>query len=157
MRILVLGSAAGGGFPQWNCNCKNCRRARTGDPAALPRTQSSLAVSGDGERWVLLNASPDLGKQIAVNKPLHPRSGERHSPIAAAVITNGDVDHVAGLLTLRESQPFALYASARVQTVLRDNTIFNVLAESIVPRRELPFDTPVALADAGGAALGVQV
>ena len=73
MRVLVLGSAAGGGFPQWNCNCRVCRAARDGDGRALARTQSSLAVSADGERWVLLNASPDLRQQITDNRPLHPK------------------------------------------------------------------------------------
>src|SRR5262245_54028404 len=108
MRLIVLGAAAGGGFPQWNCNCPNCRRARAGDPKALPRTQSSLALSADGERWALLNASPDLRQQIAATEALHPKRDARASPIAAAVLTSGDIDHVAGLLTMRESQPFSL-------------------------------------------------
>ncbi len=85
MRILVLGSAAGGGFPQWNCNCGNCARVRAGDPAAKPRTQSSLAVSADDENWFLLNASPDLRQQISDNPLLHPKIGKRHSPIQGAV------------------------------------------------------------------------
>ncbi len=104
MRVLVLGSAAGGGFPQWNCNCRVCRAARVGNGGALARTQSSLAVSADGERWVLLNASPDLRQQITDNPPLHPRTQARDSPIAAVVLTNADVDHIAGLLTLRRSR-----------------------------------------------------
>lgn len=157
MNILVLGSAAGGGFPQWNCSCGNCRRARSGDRAALPRTQSSLAVSPDGERWVLLNASPDLGQQIRDNAALHPRGGRRQSPIAAVVVTNGDVDHVAGLLTLRESQPFALYATARVQRVLTSNSIFNVLNPDAVARRELFLHEPCEIADCDGASLGLRV
>jgi pyrroloquinoline quinone biosynthesis protein B len=157
VQILVLGSAAGGGFPQWNCNCANCRLARSGDPRALPRTQSSLAVSVDGERWVLLNASPDLSQQILANRQLHPRRAGRDSPIAAAVITNGDVDHVAGLLSLRESQPFAVYASRRVHAVLSDNAIFNVLNPAVVARRDLPLDTATELADATGAAFGLRV
>lgn len=157
MKILVLGSAAGGGFPQWNCNCGNCRRARSGDRAALPRTQSSLAVSPDGERWVLLNASPDLGQQIRDNAALHPRGTRRHSPILAAVVTNGDVDHVAGLLTLREGQPLAVYATPRVQQVLRANRIFNVLNSEAVARRELRLDEPCDVADRDGRPLGLSV
>ena len=102
MRVLVLGAAAGGGLPQWNCNCECCRCARSGARGVTPQTQSSIAVTVDGENYVLFNASPDLGRQIAANPALHPRQGLRHSPIAAVVLTNGDVDHVAGLLTLRE-------------------------------------------------------
>ena len=112
MKIVVLGSAAGGGYPQWNCNCDTCRRAWSGDAAAKPRTQSSLAISADGESWFLLNASPDLRKQILDTPLLHPKSGRRHSPIIGAVLTNGDVDHISGLINLRESQPLSLYATS---------------------------------------------
>ncbi|HEX6979042.1 MAG TPA: pyrroloquinoline quinone biosynthesis protein PqqB [Alphaproteobacteria bacterium] len=157
MRILVLGAAAGGGFPQWNCNCANCRRARAGDPAAPPRTQSSLAVSADGDRWVLLNASPDLRQQILANTVLHPRRDGRHSPIAGVVLTNADVDHVAGLLSLREGAPFTLYATDRVLAVLRANAIFNVLDADLVGRRAMPLDTPVELSDVDGRPLGLTV
>src|SRR5919206_5210520 len=87
LRIRVLGAAAGGGFPQWNSNNEACRRARAGDPAARPASQASLAVSADGERWILLNASPDLRQQIEAAPNLHPRMGLRHSPISAAVLT----------------------------------------------------------------------
>ena len=114
MRILVLGSAAGGGFPQWNCNCPICRAARANDGSARARTQSSIAASADGESWVLFNASPDLRQQINDNPALHPRAGARHSPIASVVLTNADVDHVAGLLTLRECQPLSLYANEQI-------------------------------------------
>ena len=105
MKIRVLGAGAGGGYPQWNCNHPNSRRARSGDPAASPRTQSSIALSADGLDWVICNASPDLRQQIGDNAILHPRDGLRHSPIQAVVLTNADVDHIAGLLNLRESQP----------------------------------------------------
>ncbi len=157
MQILILGSAAGGGFPQWNCNCGNCRRARSGDPAALPRTQSSLAISGDGERWVLLNASPDVGQQIRNSVALHPRGGGRHSPIAGVVLTNGDVDHVAGLLTLREGHRLAVYATQRVQQVLQANNIFNVLSADSVARRELHLDKSCELEDRDKQFLGLRV
>jgi pyrroloquinoline quinone biosynthesis protein B len=157
VQILVLGSAAGGGFPQWNCNCGNCQRARSGDRAARPRTQSSLAVSADGERWVLLNASPDLGQQLRANQALHPRGRARHSPIAGTVLTNGDVDHVAGLLTLRENQPLAVYATRRVHEVLRANGIFNVLNGDAVARRSLALDRACELNDRDERTLGLRV
>lgn len=157
MKILVLGSAAGGGFPQWNCACEGCRRARSGDPAAKPRTQSSLAVSADGERWLLLNASPDLGAQLLASPPLHPRGGLRGNPISAALLTNADIDHVAGLLTLRESHPFALYATQRVQGVLAANSVFNVLNPELVPRRVMTLGQPFRPADAAGTPLGLEV
>jgi pyrroloquinoline quinone biosynthesis protein B len=144
LRIVVLGSAAGGGFPQWNCACANCRRARAGDPAAMPRTQSSLAVSADdGRSWTLLNASPDLRQQIVATPALHPRDGVRGSPIAAVVLSNADVDHVTGLLTLRESQPLVIHATPRVLGVLKANAIFNVLNPDLVRTRAFAMDTPL--------------
>ena len=137
MHVLVLGAGAGGGYPQWNCNHPNSRRARTGDPAARQRTQSSVALSADGVDWVVLNASPDLRKQINDNDVLHPREGLRHSPIKAVVLTNADVDHIAGLLNLRESQPLRLYATRRVLSVLGDNAVFNVLNPDFVSREAM--------------------
>jgi pyrroloquinoline quinone biosynthesis protein B len=157
MQILVLGSAAGGGFPQWNCDCANCRRARSADPAALPRTQSSLAVSPNGTHWLLLNASPDLRQQILSTPQLHPNGGMRQSPIMAAVLTNGDVDHVAGLLSLRENQPLAVYATRRVLDVLGGNPIFNVLNPEVVVRHEMPLDGPVSVSAKDGTPLGMTV
>ena len=157
MRILVLGSAAGGGYPQWNCNHPNSRRARAGDARAPRRTQSSLAVRADGEHWTRFNASPDLRQQIGDNAVLHPRHGLRDSPIKAAVLTNADVDHVAGLLNLRESQPFALYATERVHAVLAANSIFKVLNPEFVPRRAMALDTPFAPAGADGQPLGFTI
>lgn len=129
MIIKVLGSAAGGGFPQWNCNGRNSRELRAGRSTLRARTQSSLAVSSDGSQWVLLNASPDIRQQIEATRELHPRpdGAPRNSPIAAVVLTNGDVDHVAGLLSLREGHRFAIYATARVLDALAANPIFNVL------------------------------
>lgn len=157
LRILVLGAGAGGGFPQWNCGCAQCRRARAGDPAAPVRTQSSIAVSADGLRWTLINASPDLGRQLLDRPTLHPVSDTRHSPISAVVVTNADVDHVAGLLTLREGHPFPLYATTRVHGILGANAIFNVLNRDIVDRRPLAVDTPEPLTDANGEGLGFTV
>ncbi|HEY3637011.1 MAG TPA: pyrroloquinoline quinone biosynthesis protein PqqB [Rhizomicrobium sp.] len=159
MRALVLGSAAGGGFPQWNCNDEISQRVRAGDAQLSPRTQSSLAVSSDGKRWVLLNASPDLRQQINEQVALQPGPDDpkRSSPISAVVLTNADVDHVAGLLTLRESHAFALYASARVLDVLADNSIFNVLNRDFVARRALPPDEAVVLHDSANQSLGLVV
>src|SRR5689334_14557524 len=112
MKAIVLGAAAGGGFPQWNSNAAACNRARRGDPAARPRTQASLAVSVDDRHWFLLNASPDLRQQIGATPALQPREGLRSSPIAGVVLTGGDVDAIAGLLTLRERQPLTVWGSA---------------------------------------------
>lgn len=138
MRIIVLGVAAGGGVPQWNCGCRNCADARAG---RIPRlSQSSIAVSGDGGSWAILNASPDIREQFARTPALHPRS-LRGSPIASVVLTNGDVDHVAGLLTLREKTPFDLYATPEILEALAANPIFGVMDAELVARR------PVALGD----------
>ncbi len=146
MRIIVLGSAAGGGYPQWNSACPVGRRAWQEDPAARWRTQCSLAVSADGERWVLLNASPDLRQQILATPALHPKASPRHSPIAAVVLTNGDIDHVTGLLTLRESQPFELYATSAIQGVLAANPIFDALGPAYVTRHRMVLDEPMEVA-----------
>ena len=157
LRIVVLGAAAGGGFPQWNCNLETSRRARAGDAAARPRTQSSLAVSADGARWFLLNASPDLRQQIDATPELHPRSDKRDSPIAGVVLTNADVDHVAGLLSLRESQPLVVYATGKVHGVLRSNSIFDVLNPKFVDRVELDLGAAIELRARDGAASGLVV
>ncbi len=158
MLIKVLGSSAGGGFPQWNCNCANCRAVRRGAPGYSARTQSSLTVSADGVNWLLLNASPDLRQQIAATPQLAPKTdgAARASPIKAVALTNGDVDHIAGLLTLREQQPFSIYASRRVLDTLEANRIFGVLAPGVVSRAELPFDVPVEI-EGAGATLGLAV
>jgi pyrroloquinoline quinone biosynthesis protein B len=145
MRIVVLGAAAGGGFPQWNSNGVGCRRARAGDRAAQPRTQSSLAVTGNDEGWTLINASPDLREQIGRSAFLHPRKGLRSSPIDSVVLTGGDVDAIAGLLTLRERQPFTLFATGKVQDVLEANPIFEVLARDVVQRERAALGVPIRL------------
>src|SRR4051812_7158440 len=155
MRVRVLGAAAGGGFPQWNANSDACRRARLGDPAARPATQASVAVSADGERWVLLNASPDLRQQIGATPALHPREGLRSSPIKAVLLTNGDVDAIAGLLHLREGTAFALYAHERVLGILDANPVFEVVNRESVPRHRLAPDEATELSDAAGQVLGV--
>ena len=142
MRAVVLGAAAGGAFPQWNSNAEGCRRARAGDPAARPRTQASLAVSADGRNWVVLNASPDLRQQIEQTPAMQPQQGLRSSPIAAVVLTGGDVDAIAGLLTLRERQAFTVMATPRVHAVLDANPVFEVLSREVVVRQPVSLDTP---------------
>lgn len=157
LQVLVLGAAAGGGFPQWNSNNEASQRARRGDPAARPSSQSSVAVSADGDNWVLLNASPDLRQQIFERRQLHPRQGVRHSPIRAVVLTNGDVDHVAGLLTLRERHPLAVYGTGRVLSVLEANSIFNVLNPEFVERRRMRLGERFEPAGHDGDGLGIAV
>ena len=157
IRVLVLGAAAGGGFPQWNCNCAECNRARGGDVAALPATQASAAVSVDGENWFLLNASPDLRQQINDNPQLHPKKDLRSSPIAGVVLCNGDVDAVAGLLNLRESTPFTVFAHDRVLGVLRDNSIFSVLNPAFVKRVPLELDVTIPLTLQDGTPSGLEM
>jgi pyrroloquinoline quinone biosynthesis protein B len=157
MKLIILGAAAGGGFPQWNCACGNCARARRGDAAAKPRTQAALAVSVNDSDYVIFNASPDLREQILATPALQPRSGLRDSPIAAAVLTGGDVDFTAGLLNLREGHRFGLYAGERILDLLNENKIFRVLDAGLVPRRVLPLDVPTRLADGAGQDLGMTI
>ena len=120
MYLRVLGSAAGGGSPQWNCGCANCVAVRAGHASLAPRTQASAVVSGDGQQWFLLNASPDVRAQIESFPALHPRR-LRDTPIGGIVLTNGDVDAVLGLFILREDQPLVLYASEAVERGLREH------------------------------------
>lgn len=157
LRLVILGSAAGGGFPQWNSNDRASQRARAGDAHALARTQSSIAVTADDRRWVIVNASPDLRQQINQTRWLHPNNGLRHSPINAVVLTSGDVDHVAGLLTLRESYPLAIYGTGRILAILQANSIFNVLNPQFVEHRPLALHEPFEVADRQGAGTGVVI
>lgn len=147
LRAVVLGSAAGGGFPQWNCRCPVCELAWAGDPRVRRRTQSSLAVSADGGRWTLVNCAPEILAQIAQVNTLHPREGRRHSPVSDVLLTNADIDHIAGLLSLREAQPFRLHATAAVHAVIGGNSVFDVLAPGVVERKTVHFHQPFALAD----------
>jgi pyrroloquinoline quinone biosynthesis protein B len=135
LSAIVLGAAAGGGFPQWNCRCEVCRLAWAGDTRVKPRTQASLAVSGDGEHWILLNASPDLRAQVQATSSLWPRGALRGSPICTVILTGAEVDQTAGLLTLRERQGFTLHATAETLAALDANPIFGVLAPDIVTRK----------------------
>ena len=128
MKVRILGSAAGGAFPQWNCACANCSAVRAGTFHGKPRSQTQVAISEDGRSWFLLGASPDLRAQIEAAPELHPREGMRQSPIAGAVLANADLDHVLGLLLLRELQPLRVHATASVRRILReDNSMFGML------------------------------
>jgi len=149
--VKVLGAGAGGGFPQWNCNTRLSRLAWDGDERVIPRMQSSIAVSADGKSWVIVNASPDIRQQIRAAPELQPaRNGKaRNSPIAAVILTNGDIDHVAGLLSLRERQPFSVYATPRVLSVLSQNSVFRILAPDVVSRLPLPLDETLEIGDTG--------
>jgi pyrroloquinoline quinone biosynthesis protein B len=128
MQIKILGSAAGGAFPQWNCACANCRALRAGTFRGKQRAQTQLAIGADGVSWFLLGASPDLRAQIEGATELHPRQGLRQSPISGVVLANADLDHVLGLLLLRELQPLRVHATASVRRILReDNSMFGML------------------------------
>lgn len=147
LRLVVLGSAAGGGFPQWNCRCPVCTLAWEGDPRVRRRTQTSVAVSADGERWALVNCAPEILSQIQAVPALHPKGGRRHTPVASVLLTNADIDHVAGLLSLREGQAFRLFATPAIHAVLRANPAFDVLAEDVVTRREVALGSSFELVD----------
>jgi pyrroloquinoline quinone biosynthesis protein B len=128
VHIEILGSAAGGGFPQWNCNCRNCQSLRAGTFQGKARTQTQVAVSSDSQQYFLLNASPDLRLQIEATPHLHPHSGQRDSPVNAVVLTSADIDQVAGLLSLRELQPFRIYSTPSLRRILQeDNSVFGML------------------------------
>ena len=146
LTAIVLGAAAGGGFPQWNCRCPTCRLAWAGDPRARARTQASLAVSADSESWLLINASPDLRQQLRQSKALQPRAAARGSPIKAVVLTGAEIDQVTGLLSLREREPFEICATAATLAALADNPMFGVLAPELVTRRAMAPGAPVTFA-----------
>jgi pyrroloquinoline quinone biosynthesis protein B len=156
MKVRVLGSAAGGGFPQWNCGCDNCAAARRGEPGVGARTQESVAVSGDGDSWFLINVSPEVRAQIEAFPGLWPRA-RRHSPIAGILLTNGDLDHCLGLLSLRESHPLVVYATEAVRAgFVEGNVLYRTLQRFAgqVEWRALPVGQEVALGD---AASGLRV
>ena len=159
MIIRVLGAAAGGGFPQWNCGCPNCRGVRDATGRARARSQECVAVSADGDAWLLLNCSPEIRAQIESYPPLHPRAA-RHSPIAAILLTNGDLDHCLGLLSLRESHPLVLYAT---ESVRRGFTDHNVLYRTLdrfpgqATWRPLKVGREDEIADTAGRAIGLSV
>lgn len=131
MQVRIPGSAAGGAFPQWNCACPNCRALRAGTFRGKARTQTQVAISADSNSWFLLGASPDLRSQIEITPELHPSNGIRQSPVAGAVLLNADIDHVFGLLLMRELQPLCVYAAESVRRILtEDNSMFAMLRRS---------------------------
>jgi pyrroloquinoline quinone biosynthesis protein B len=157
LRVVVLGAAAGGGVPQWNCGCPVCRMARSERPE-LQSTQASIAISADGDHWFLINASPDLRQQLIATPQLHPAAGKlRHSPIAGVILTNGEIDAVAGLLSMREGWPFTIYAHPRVLAILQTNSIFNVLSEKNVQRRPIEVDAAFEPTLPDGSPAGIEV
>lgn len=156
-RVVVLGAAAGGGVPQWNCGCPVCLKARSDHPE-LQSTQASIAFSVDDAHWYLVNASPDLRQQIIATPQLHPKAGQlRHTPIAGVILTNGEVDAVAGLLSMREGSPFTLYAHERVLAILGSNSIFNVLNEKNVRRQSIEADTAFEPTLPDGSPSGIEI
>jgi pyrroloquinoline quinone biosynthesis protein B len=157
LRVVVLGAAAGGGVPQWNCGCQICRAARKERPE-LQATQASIAFCADGAHWFLVNASPDLRQQLIQTPQLHPRPDAlRHSPIAGVILTNGEIDAVAGLLSMREGAPFAIYAHPKVLAILASNSIFNVLGEKNVARIGIEIERAFEPALPDGSPSGIEV
>lgn len=149
LAALILGSAAGGGIPQWNCDCPVCRLAWTSDKRVKSRTQTSLAVSGNQKDWILLNASPDLRMQIQATPKLQPnkvvKTSRRRSPIAAVVLTGAEIDQVAGLLHLRECHRFQLFGTKATLDILRANPIFDALAGDMVIKHVVATAKPFKL------------
>jgi len=159
VRIEILGSAAGGGFPQWNCNCRNCHALRAGTFPGKPRTQTQIAVSGDDHSWLLLNASPDLRLQIEGAPFLHPREGRRDSPITTVLLTSADIDQIAGLLSLRELQAIRVYCTPSIRRILQDdNSMFGMLNR--VPRQvvwsEVDLERQISLCTVDESDIGIS-
>lgn len=152
MYIHVLGSGAGGGFPQWNCNCANCKGVREGTIKATPRTQSSIAVSADGVDWILFNASPDIKKQMDDFPAFQPAREVRDTAIKAIVISDAQIDHVTGMLMLREhNKPWDVYTTEEVRGDLTSGfPIFNILSHfrgvnhHTIPTDQSSFTIPAA-------------
>src|ERR1700730_3545855 len=159
MQVEIVGTAAGGGFPQWNCACCNCRSLRSGAFPGKPRTQLQVSVSPDGISWFLLNASPDLRTQIEASPFLHPRGSVRHSPISGVLLTGADLDQSLGLLLLRELQPLEIFATASIRRILReDNSMFSMLHRTPDQARwnDISPGTMFALASKTGEQLGIE-
>jgi pyrroloquinoline quinone biosynthesis protein B len=158
VHVLLLGSAAGGGFPQWNCWCRGCETARNRPHEAWPRTQSSAAVSGDGRRWFLLNASPDVRQQLTRLVPNGPPPTVRYTPVEAVVLTDAEIDHSLGIVLLREARRLPLYVTTGIRTVLARDSRFLPLVSAFaeVPVTELPLDAEVPLRCRDGAESGLS-
>lgn len=154
--IIILGAGAGGGFPQWNSAAPGCLLAREGIHAKA-RTQASLAISGDGEHWFLLNASPDLRQQILTTPALQQKGAIRGTPIQGVILTGAEIDTITGLLTLREREPFTLMGSQSTLNQLNANPIFEALDRQIIPRHSLPLEAPFPLTLKDGSASGLTL
>jgi pyrroloquinoline quinone biosynthesis protein B len=157
MKVRVLGAAAGGGLPQWNCGCSNCAAARAGDPAVRPQSQSSIAVSADGESWVLVNASPDIRGQIEAFPALRLRDGVRGSAVSAVFLTDGEIDHTSGLLFLREGGRLSLYGTSFVKGALRKSGVLPTLESYLAVRwTEIVGEAPIRLLGREWEDLGLE-
>ncbi len=156
MRVKILGSAAGGGFPQWNCACSNCRRMRDGTLHGSARTQVQAAVSPDNSSWYLLSASPDLPRQIESFPKLHPAGQPRETPIAALLLTGADLDQVLGLILLRESQPLRVYATRSIRKIIMENNIIFAMVSKQIAWEELIPSREMELTSVGGANSGIR-
>jgi pyrroloquinoline quinone biosynthesis protein B len=158
MQIVLLGTAAGGGFPQWNCWCPPCRVARTDPARATPRSQSAAAVSADGERWFLLNASPDVHAQLG-RLPAGRAAGLRHSPVEGVVLTDAELDHSLGLVLLREARHIQLAATGAVREILEHDSgllrVTSAFAEVRVTELAPGQETPLAYRDGCPSGLAV--
>ncbi len=151
MRVRLLGTAAGGGFPQWNCNCPNCQSARAGTDGARPRLQASVALSGDDEHWFLLNASPDVRAQIESFAPFLPAVGVRGTGIEGILLTNADLDHTLGLTLLREGNNLVVHATTAVRRALTEGLRLDAILSCYggVTWREPPTELTPLLGRAG--------
>jgi pyrroloquinoline quinone biosynthesis protein B len=158
LHIVLLGTAAGGGYPQWNCWCPTCRAARTEPHRAIPRRQSSTALSADGERWFLLNASPDIRDQMSC-LPVPDTAAVRHAPVEGVVATDAELDHTLGIMLLREARTLQLYLTPAVRSILeRDSSILPVTrAFAEITIQELALGTPTPLRYRDGEASGISV
>lgn len=158
MQVVLLGTAAGGGFPQWNCWCPPCRTARRDPAAAHPRTQSSAAVTADGERWFLLNASPDVRAQLDRLRT-HEPEGVRQAPIEGVLVTDAELDHTLGLTLVREAGDLQVWATGAVLDVLREDSRILPVTEAFARIRveALALDRPVELRYRDGSAAGLWV
>lgn len=154
--VIILGAGAGGGFPQWNSAAPGCLQAREGKKAK-PRTQASLAVSGDGVHWFLLNASPDLRQQILSTPALQQNGSARGTPIQGVILAGAEIDAITGLLTLREREPFTLMGSPSTLAQLDRNPIFEALDRAIIPRIAITEGTPVPLLLKNGTPSGLTL
>ena len=158
MQIILLGTAAGGGFPQWNCWCPTCRIARADPGRATPRTQSAAAVSADGERWFLLNASPDVHRQLT-RLPRRAPQGSRHSPVEGVVLTDAELDHSLGLVLLREAGFLQVAATPAVRAILEQDSALLPVTRAFAEVRDIPLalDEPVPLPYRDGCPSGLVV